>query len=618
MTVLLAASFLVQLCAAVLALRLVQRTRTLFPWLLISFALFLMAVRQGIALAQRYYAFPDAYRGLYSEIAFLCISCLLLAGIIILGKTIEERRHARRAAAEQVKERRKVEKALLRSEDRFQNLFENAVTGLYRTTPDWRIVMANPALVRMLGYESFEELSKESLEESVFDAAHPRSVFKQKIEKEGQVSGFESALLRKDGTRLYVRESARATRDRAGKTLYYEGTMEDITESKRLEKQMYGMQKLEAIGQLAGGIAHDFNNMLMAIRGYAELAVEDMPADSKAAQDLEEISKVTDRAASLTRKILAFSRRQVLERRVVDLNEIVRNMEGMIRRLIGEHIAVKMSLAPDLKPAELDPSQIEQVVLNLAVNARDAMPQGGELALRTENAELDEDVKKAHPFVVPGEHVLLSVTDTGWGIPQEIQDRIFEPFFTTKEKGKGTGMGLSTCYGIIKQHGGYIWMYSEMGKGSVFKVYLPVAGRDAEDRVEPAAEPSLTLLRGTETLLIVEDDSSVLDVIKRNLGGLGYYVIGASSGEEAKKAIVACPRTVDLLVTDVVMPGMGGRTLARDVRDVYPEVKVIFMSGFSEDAVQLDGLLEPGADFLQKPFVPEVLARKVREVLDAT
>jgi CheY-like chemotaxis protein len=265
----------------------------------------------------------------------------------------------------------------------------------------------------------------------------------------------------------------------------------------------------------------------------------------------------------------------------------------------------------------LDRSQIEQVVLNLAVNARDAMPQGGELTIRTENAELDEAVRKAHPYVIPGEHILLSVTDTGWGIPQEIQDRIFEPFFTTKEKGKGTGMGLSTCYGIIKQHGGYIWMYSELGKGTVFKVYLPVAGHDAEGLAEPAAKLSRASLQGTETILVVEDNLSVLDVIKRSLEGLGYYVIGASSGEEAKKAIIACPRPVDLLVTDVVMPGMGGRTLARDVKEIYPNAEVIFMSGFSEDAVQLDGLLEPGANFLQKPFIPEVLARKLREVLDA-
>jgi PAS domain S-box-containing protein len=394
---------------------------------------------------------------------------------------------------------------------------------------------------------------------------------------------------------------------------FFVAVFDNITERRKLEEQLRQSQKMEAVGQLAGGIAHDFNNLLTVINGYAELLQNHIDEKSPLRGNVDEIRHAGDRAASLTRQLLAFSRRQVLQPKVLDLNGVISTLGSMLRRLIGEDIELRTHLRPDLGTVLADPGQIEQVLLNLAVNARDAMSAGGKLILETCNIVLDEPFAKEHPTVVPGPHVLLAVSDTGTGIPWEIREHIFEPFFTTKERGKGTGLGLSTVYGIVKQSNGYISVYSEVGKGTTFKIYLPRV--DGEVQVLPSASPAASL-QGDETVLVVEDESSVQGVIERVLSGNGYRVLLACEGGEALRISGEHAGPIDLLITDVVMPGMGGREVASRLETARPGLKVLFMSGYTENAVSHHGVLDAGLAFLQKPFLSDALLRKVREVLD--
>jgi signal transduction histidine kinase/ActR/RegA family two-component response regulator len=381
-----------------------------------------------------------------------------------------------------------------------------------------------------------------------------------------------------------------------------------------LQDQLRQSQKMEAIGTLAGGVAHDFNNLLTIIKGNSQLSLKEIKKDDPLRENIEEVEKAADRAAALTRQLLAFSRQQVLEMRVLDLNTILRDLEKMLRRVIGEDIGLVTLLAENLGTVKADPGQIEQVVMNLAVNARDAIPSGGKLTIETTNVELDENYARNHVAVPPGPYVMLSMSDTGAGMTPEVKAKIFEPFFTTKEKGRGTGLGLSMVYGIVKQSGGNIWVYSEPGQGTTFKIYLPRVDEPLEEAGEVVVQKELTG-RG-ETILVVEDEEKVRQVTVQILTKNGYTVLEASHGDEAKQICEEHGGPIHLIVTDVVMPGMNGRQLAKSLEPHHPEMKVLYMSGYTDDAIVHHGVLDKGLHFLQKPFNLEDLLKKVREVLE--
>ncbi|HXF94697.1 MAG TPA: response regulator [Gemmatimonadales bacterium] len=385
--------------------------------------------------------------------------------------------------------------------------------------------------------------------------------------------------------------------------------------NRELERQLQQAQKMEAIGRLAGGIAHDFNNLLTAIIGYADLLAENLADRPGASADLDEIRRAAERAADLTRRLLAFSRKQILEPRVVDLNALVTDFERMLRRLIGEDVELRLALAPELGLVRADPGQLEQVIMNLAVNARDAMPSGGKLAIETANVELDAAYAARHVGVTPGRYVMLAVSDTGTGMDQATKARLFEPFFTTKPPGKGTGLGLSMVYGIVKQSGGNIWVYSEPGRGTTFKIYLPQV--EAGEEPEAAAGP-IRDTRGTETVLVVEDAEPVRTLARRVLEERGYRVLEAQTAAEAQVAAELHRGPLDLILTDVVLPDLSGRELAERLTARWPALKVLYMSGYTDDSIVQHGVLEAGVAYLQKPFTPESLAAKVRGVLDGT
>ena len=765
--------------------------------------------------------------------------------------------------ARDITERRLAEKALRESEERFRSLVQNATVGIYRTTPESRILMANPSLVKMLGYANFEELSARELGEDAFARGYSRTAFRERIDREGEIKGLETAWTSRDGSVTYVRESARAVRGESGNVLYYDGIVEDITQHKlaeedlllktalleaqsettidgilvvdmkdqillvngqfakmwnlpegaihtkddrkmieyvrpqikdidafmikvrylnshpteesrdelelkdgrvfdryssplrgptgklygriwyfrditarklaeaervrlvtaieqsteavmitnpmgeieyvnpafaritgysreeargtnprilksdrqdtvfyqqlwktilggkpwqgelinrrkdgslyteemsitpvtdvhgevthfiatkqdvterrALEAQLQQAAKMEAVGRLAGGVAHDFNNLLTVINGYSEILIERLASDVKGSDYLQEINNAGERAASLTRQLLAFSRRQVLAPQVLSLNLVVSNLEKMLRRLIGEDVKLRTVLDSALARVKADPGQIEQVLMNLAVNARDAMPSGGNLTIETRNVELDEDYTRNHPTVKPGPHVMLAISDTGAGMSPETQAHIFEPFFTTKEQGKGTGLGLATVYGIVKQSEGSIWLYSELGQGTVFKVYFPVVTESPAER-EPAKVATDTA-SGTETILVVEDEEGVRSLVRLALASGGYNVLET---EDAENAVALCANhsgPIHLLLTDVVMPQMSGPAVAEKVRVLRPGIKVLYMSGYTDDAVVHHGVLTEDVPFIQKPFSPVALRRKVQEVL---
>jgi PAS domain S-box-containing protein len=389
----------------------------------------------------------------------------------------------------------------------------------------------------------------------------------------------------------------------------------DITERRQLEDQLRQAQKMEAVGQLAGGIAHDFNNLLTAIIGNAELLQHDLPAGSNSFNDLTEIRQAADRAAALTRQLLAFSRKQILQPRILDLNQLITGVERMLRRLLAENIETRLQLASNLGLVHADPGQIEQVLLNLVVNARDAMLDGGTLVIETAEVELDRTYAAGHVGVTPGRYVMLAVTDTGMGMDEETQAHLFEPFFTTKGPGKGTGLGLSTVHGIVQQSGGHIWVSSEVGRGTTFQVYLPVA----EPGLGPAPEPvpESPPPGGTETILLVEDAHAVRALASRVLAAAGYSVLEAGDGAAAEVLAARHDGPIHLLLTDVVMPGLSGSHLAQRIAALRPAIRVLYMSGYTDDAIVHMDVLAKGIAFLEKPFAPEVLARRVREVLDA-
>jgi len=428
------------------------------------------------------------------------------------------------------------------------------------------------------------------------------------------VRGVEVTRRRKDGASINISLSVAPLHDAAGRVTGMLSIAADLTEMRQLEVQYRQAQKMEAVGRLAGGIAHDFNNLLTAIIGTTSLVLEDMGLESRARLDIQEIEKAAKRAAGLTRQLLIFSRQQVLEPRALDLNALVGNLEKMLHRLIGEDIELRTKPSAALGAVRADPGQIEQAIVNLVVNARDAMPKGGRLTIETADVELDRSYAAAHVPFQPGPYVLLAISDTGVGMDGATKARLFEPFFTTKEPGRGTGLGLATVYGIVKQSGGYVWAYSELGHGTTFKIYLP---RVAETPERPeSATGTPTPVRGSETVLVVEDQEEVRKLTKRVLEGRGYAVLAARNGAEALEIVARHPTRIHLMITDVVMPGMNGRELAELACARRRDLKVLYVSGYTGEAVLQHRLLEAGVAFLQKPFTPDALARKTREVLD--
>ncbi|MCU0595307.1 MAG: transporter substrate-binding domain-containing protein [Desulfobacterota bacterium] len=476
---------------------------------------------------------------------------------------------------------------------------------------------ANPA-----GFDFFgkDVIGREAAEYFVGEQGTYRQV-QRLFEGDENVIYLESWQRRKDGQARLLAWWCRAVKEESGTVSGVLSTARDITERKKaeaerqnLQDQLLQAQKMESVGRLAGGVAHDFNNILTTIIANADMALADAEKNSPLRDYLQEIVAAGKRAAGLTRQLLAFSRKQVLQPEVVKLNKVVMGMEKMLRRLIGEEIEMKTILASHLGLVEADIGQLEQVILNLAVNAKDAMPRGGTLTLEAANVDLDEEYAKAHVAVRPGPYVMLCMSDTGVGMSREIQARLFEPFFSTKEKGKGTGLGLATTYGIVKQSKGNIWVYSEEGKGSVFKIYLPRV--DKSEKADKAKLSASVVRGGTETILIVEDEPMVRNLAVKVLDRYGYHVLSAENGREALESSRGHGGPIHLMLTDVVMPGMSGRELVEMLREVRPEMKVLYMSGYTDDAIVCHGILEKGIAFIQKPFTPEDMARKVREVLE--
>jgi PAS domain S-box-containing protein len=510
-------------------------------------------------------------------------------------------------------EHKRNEEALRRSEARYRSLVQSAVYGIYRSSLEGKFLDVNPALVSMLGYQSPEQVLALDPQTDVFLNPEEQGRVMTECKRAGRLDNFEIKWKRKDGTFITVRLSGRAVSSEDEPAGFLEVIAEDVTEKRVLEDQFRQAQKMEAVGRLAGGVAHDFNNLLLVISGYTEVLLEKLEANSTLHHKAEAIQQAADRATTLTRQLLAFSRKQLLELKVVDLNTIVADMERLLSPLIGENIELTTRLANGVGRTRADAGQIEQVIMNLVVNAKDAMPNGGKITIQTGNVHLDDSYRREHTYINPGPYVMLSVSDTGCGMDKETLSRVFEPFFTTKEKGKGTGLGLSTVYGIVKQSGGYVFAQSELGHGTTFRIYLP--------RVEEAAQPADTvkpcesITHGTETVLLVEDEESVRQLVRETLESRGYKVIEAENGEVALKISATCQEPIHLLITDVVMPGISGRELAKQLSKTHPHTRILFLSGYTEDAIVHQGVLEPGTAFLQKPFTLQNLSRKVREVL---
>ncbi len=502
---------------------------------------------------------------------------------------------------------------LRESEARYRLLVENAAYGIFRTAPDGKFLDANNALATMLGYSSTDELLTVNIRESIYAQPEKREALIAATIAKGFADGLELEWVRKDGQPVMVRLSARLIRDPNGDS-YFEGIVENVTEWRALETQLRQAQKMEAVGRLAGGVAHDFNNLLMVIKGHTELLMERTAPDHPDFRKIDQIKKAADRAAGLTRQLLAFSRMQVMQPHVMDLNATITEMGKMLPRLIGEDIELAILTKPELGHVKADAGQIEQVVLNLTVNARDAMPKGGKLLIETSNVELDEAYARTHPPLMPGRYVMLAVTDTGIGMDAATQAHIFEPFFTTKEKGKGTGLGLATVYGVVKQSGGFVWVYSELGKGTSFKIYLPRVDDipDADSDKKRKEE----LPRGSGTVLLAEDEKEVREVAREFLELSGYTVMEAKDGAEAIELAEKHAGTIDLLVTDMVMPGIGGRELATRLQAVRPGLKVIYMSGYTEYANFKNEEFDLRTVMLQKPFTRALLAASVQKVLN--
>ena len=498
------------------------------------------------------------------------------------------------------------------SEARYRSLFERNVTGVFRSTTDGKFLDCNLAFAQLFGYSSREELL--ALPASVLypGGEQDRKIKIEDLGKEKAITNLETSYRRKDGSLMWGLQNVSVTSDEFGNQVF-EGTIIDITARRSLEAQLRQAQKMEAIGRLAGGVAHDFNNLLTVIRGYSELLLARVSTDPVLSPYATEIREASDRAAELTHQLLAFSRQQVMEPKVLVLNTVITKLDKMLPRLLGEDVELQLKLGLDIGRVKADPGQMEQVIINLAVNARDAMPDGGKLTIETANVLVDKEYFVEQTTLKPGPYVMLAVSDTGTGIDEQTRARLFEPFFTTKGPGKGTGLGLSTVYGIVTQSGGQVLVYSEIGIGTTFKLYLPRVDLPAD---ELAITGSPQLPRGLETILVVEDETALRNLIKNLLETTGYKILLAGDAEQALELCRNHQGTIDLLFTDVVLTTMNGRELAQNVKQLRSSIKVLYMSGYTDDAILRHGILETGTAFLQKPFTTASLGQKVREVLD--
>jgi two-component system cell cycle sensor histidine kinase/response regulator CckA len=495
----------------------------------------------------------------------------------------------------------------------YQELVENAHDVIYTHDLEGHFTSLNRAGEQITGYTRAEaaQMSVLQIVSPAYQDQICGMIARQFADEAKTPCSLE--ILAKDGRKVMLEVSPRLVL-KDGQAVGVQGIARDVTQRRHLEEQLAHAQRMEAIGHLAGGVAHDFNNLLTVVTGYSELVLRRLDAESPVRQEIEQIKKAGERATTLTRQLLAFSRKQMLQPRVLDLNAVLSDVEHLLRRLIGENIQLTMVLGPDLKRVKADPGQMEQIIMNLAVNARDAMPQGGMLTVGTANVVLDDDYANQHVDVKPGQYVMLAVSDTGIGMDDHTRSHIFEPFFTTKVKGKGTGMGLSTVYGIVKQSGGYVWVYSEPNQGSTFKIYLPRIDDPIE--TQDAANLAEELSAGVETVLLVEDEEAVRSLVCKVLRASGYTVLESLNPADALRIAREHPDPIHLLLTDVVMPQMSGREVANQVIVLRPSTKVLFISGYTDDAIVHHGVLDPKTAFLHKPFSPDALARKVREVLD--
>lgn len=551
--------------------------------------------------------------------------CLFLVIIIVRAqfkaKTANLVSQIEKLQAE-IAERRQAEEALQESEERFRQVISSISHHIYVTevTEDGDHVnhYISPNVESLTGYlwQRFIDDWEFWPSSVIYPDDRDQAAVQAKQLAMGQDSEVEYRMTRADGKNIWVRDSGRVERKGTSNIIY--GVVSDITERKQLEEQLRQSQKMEAVGRLAGGVAHDFNNILTVIIGYSELLLHRY-LDQKDPQrkDVEQISQAAEQAAALTRQLLAFSRQQVLQSKVLDLNTIVANVEQMLQRLIGEDIELATFFESTLGKVKADPGQIEQVIMNLAVNARDAMPEGGKLTLETANVFLDETYARQHVDLEAGPYVMLAVSDTGTGMSPETQARIFEPFYTTKKQGHGTGLGLATVHGIIKQSDGHIGVYSKLGQGTTFKIYLPRVDEDI-DELADQSQVSAKYGQGSETILLVEDEDMVRELAHRVLIKDGYTVLEASHGTEALQVSQQYQGPIHLLLTDLVMPGgTSGRQLAEHLTSLRSEIKVLYISGYTGRAITHHGILKSGTAFLQKPFTPDALTRKVRQVLDA-
>ncbi len=506
----------------------------------------------------------------------------------------------------------RAERALKQANEHLAAVIQSSPLAIYTLDPASTVLTWNRAAEALYGWRAEEVIGRPlpTIGHDVED--HGR--LRDRVLRGEALRGVEVTRRRKDGTSVNGSLSVAPLHDAAGRVTGILSIAADVTELRQLEGQYRQAQKMEAVGRLAGGIAHDFNNLLTAIIGTTALVLEDLGLEARARLDIQEIEKAAKRAAGLTRQLLIFSRQQVLEPRALDLNALVANLEKMLHRLIGEDIELLTKPAASLGAVRADAGQLEQAIVNLVVNARDAMPQGGRLTIETAEVELDRGYVAGHVPTQPGRYVLLAISDTGVGMDGATKARLFEPFFTTKEPGRGTGLGLATVYGIVKQSGGYIWVYSELGHGTTFKIYLPRVAELAEAPESTRGTP--TPARGSETVLVVEDQDEVRELTKRVLEARGYAVLAAPNGAEALEIVDRHPTPIHLMITDVVMPGMNGREVAQLACARRSDLKVLFVSGYTGEAVLQHRLLEPGVAFLQKPFTPDALARKTREVLD--
>lgn len=524
-----------------------------------------------------------------------------LTGIVLVFTDVTQEREARRALRE--------------SERRYHNFFMEDITGDFISTPEGELLDCNPAFVQILGLKSVEEAKRHNMT-TMFSSSEENDNLLRILRKKKKVIDYELEMRRVDGKPIHVIENVIGKFDNNGNLVEIQGYLFDITERKKLEQQLFQAQKMEAVGRLAGGVAHDFNNQLSVIMGYSEMVLEQAAKQGNVRHDyLQEILKAAQHSADLTRQLLAFARKQIVAPKVLSLNDAITDILKMLQRLIGEDIDLIWRPRADLCKVKIDPAQIDQILANFLVNARDAISGVGRVVIRTENIVFDEDYCADHVGFTPGKYVLLEVSDNGYGMDKETLANIFEPFFTTKEQGKGTGLGLATVYGIVKQNEGFINVYSEPDEGTIFRIYLPRFIDEAT--YVPAAPAPETVPYGTETILLVEDEETILTMGKRMLEKLGYTVLASGTPLEALHQVETYPGNIHLLITDIVMPGMNGRNLADQLYSIKPALKCLFMSGYTANVIAHRGILDEGVHFIQKPFSIKDLAAKVREALES-